>query len=281
MKKGLILEGGAMRGMFTAGVMDVLMENNIEFDGLVGVSAGAVFGCNYKSKQIGRVIRYNKRFCKDKRYGNLCVLLKTGNYYSKEFCYEVVPTQYDLFDYDTYEQNPMEFHIVTTNVETGKPVYHIHQGRNDHGFEWLRASGSMPFVSEMVEIDGIKMLDGGVADSVPIRYFQDIGYDKNIVVLTQPYDYRKSPNKLVPLAKLKYRKYPEFIETLANRHNHYNETLDYIFEQEEAGSILVIRPKTALPVKRTEKDPDKLDIAYQMGRQVAIERLEEIIEYLK
>ena len=280
MKKGLVLEGGAMRGMFTAGVMDVLMENNIEFDGAVGVSAGAVFGCNYKSKQIGRAIRYNKKFCKDKRYGGFGVLLKTGDYYSREFCYEVVPTQYDVFDHDTYEQNPMEFHVVATDIETGKPVYHVHQGRNDHSFEWLRASASMPFVSNIVEIDGVKMLDGGVADSIPIRYFQEIGYDKNIIVLTQPYDYRKNPNKLIPLAKLKYKKYPEFIETMANRHNHYNETLDYILEQEAAGNVLVIRPKTALPVKRTEKDPEKLEIAYQMGRQVATERLEEIIKYL-
>ena len=280
MKKGLILEGGAMRGMFTAGVMDVLMENNIEFDGIVGVSAGAIFGCNYKSKQIGRVIRYNKKFCKDKRYGNMRVFLKTGNYYSKEFCYEEVPTIHDPFDHDTYEQNPLEFHIVCTDVETGEPIYHVHKDRNDHGFEWLRASGSMPFVSEMVEIDNLKLLDGGIADSIPVRYFESVGYDRNIVVLTQPREYRKSPNKLIPLAKIKYKKYPKLIETLANRHNNYNESLDYIFKQEAENKILVLRPPQALPVSRTEKDPEKLQQAYDIGRQVATERLDEIIQYL-
>ncbi|MBQ7345777.1 MAG: patatin family protein, partial [Oscillospiraceae bacterium] len=176
MKKGLILEGGAMRGMFTAGVIDVMMEHGIGFDGAIGVSAGAAFGCNYKSKQIGRVIRYNTRFCQDRRYGGFRVLLKTGNYYSKEFCYEEVPLKHDLFDFDTYEADPMEFYVVCTDVDTGKAVYHRFEGRNDHGFEWIRASASMPLVSEMVQIDGRKMLDGALADSIPIRYFESIGY---------------------------------------------------------------------------------------------------------
>lgn len=161
MKTGLILEGGAMRGMFTAGVIDVMMENGIKFDGAIGVSAGAAFGVNYKSEQIGRVIRYNTRFVRDKRYCGLRVLIKTGNIYSTQFCYEEVPLKHDIFDFEVFEKNPMEFYVVATDVESGKAVYHKYEGRNDHCFDWIRASASMPMVSRIVEIEGQKMLDGG------------------------------------------------------------------------------------------------------------------------
>lgn len=280
MKTGLILEGGAMRGMFTAGVIDVMMEAGIAFDGLIGVSAGAAFGCNYKSGQIGRVIRYNTRFCQDKRYGGFRVLLKTGDYYSREFCYEEVPLRHDIFDFDAFESNPMEFHVVCTDVETGKPVYHLYGDRTDHAFEWIRASASMPLVSRIVEIDELKLLDGGIADSVPVRYFESIGYDRNIVVLTRPEGYRKSKDSLLPLMKLKYKDYPKLVETMANRHMEYNDTLDYIARREQAGELLVLRPEQPLPVKRTEKDPEKLRQAYEIGRRTAARRIDEIKRYL-
>ncbi len=280
MKTGLILEGGAMRGMFTAGVIDVMMEAGIVFDGVIGVSAGAAFGCNYKSRQIGRVIRYNTRFCQDKRYGGFRVLLKTGDYYSREFCYEEVPLHHDVFDFDAFESNPMEFHVVCTDVESGKPVYHLYGDRTDHAFEWIRASASMPLVSRIVEIDGTKLLDGGIADSVPVQYFESIGYDRNIVVLTRPEGYRKKKDSLLPLMKLKYRDYPKLVETMANRHVEYNDTLDYIARREQAGELLVIRPEAPLPVKRTEKDPEKLRQAYEIGRRTAARRIEEIKRYL-
>ena len=280
MKTGLILEGGAMRGMFTAGVIDVMMEAGIVFDGIIGVSAGAAFGCNYKSRQIGRVIRYNTRFCQDKRYGGFRVLLKTGDYYSREFCYEEVPLRHDIFDFDAFESNPMEFHVVCTDVETGKPVYHLYGDRTDHAFEWIRASASMPLVSRIVEIDGAKLLDGGIADSVPVQYFESIGYDRNIVVLTRPEGYRKKKDSLLPLMKLKYKAYPKLVETMANRHVEYNDTLDYIVRRERAGELLVIRPEAPLPVKRTEKDPEKLRQAYEIGRRTAARRIEEIKRYL-
>lgn len=280
MKKGLIMEGGAMRGMFTAGVIDVMMENGIEYDGAIGVSAGAAFGCNYKSKQIGRVIRYNTRFCQDKRYGGIRVLLKTGNYYSKEFCYQEVPLQHDLFDFDTFESNPMEFYVVCTDVETGKAVYHRFDNRNDHGFEWIRASASMPVVSQIVEIDGLKMLDGALADSIPVKYFERIGYDRNVVILTQPQGYRKKKDAAFPIMKQKYRNYPKLVEAMENRHSQYNNTLAYISQKERAGKLLVIRPEASLPVSRTEKDPDKLRQTYEMGRQAALERIDEIRQFL-
>lgn len=281
MKKGLILEGGAMRGMFTAGVIDVLMENGIEFDGAIGVSAGAAFGVNYKSKQIGRVIRYNTRFVRDKRYCGLRVLLKTGNIYSTEFCYNEVPLKYDVFDFDTYEQSPMEFHVVCTDVETGEAVYHKYEGRSDRGFDWIRASASMPLVSQIVEIDGQKLLDGGIADSIPVKYFERIGYNRNIVVLTQPQGYCKRKNGMMFLIKLKYRKYPRLIEAMANRYKAYNETVAYVEAKEKAGELFVLRPDSKLPVSRVEKNPDKLKAVYEIGRSTASRQLVEIVKYLK
>ena len=281
MKKGLIMEGGAMRGMFTAGVIDVMMENGIAFDGAIGVSAGAAFGCNYKSRQIGRVLRYNTRFCQDKRYGGFRVLLKEGNYYSKSFCYEEVPYRLDLFDFDTYERNPMEFYVVCTDVDTGKAEYHKYESRHDHALEWIRASASMPLVSQMVEIDGRNYLDGALADSIPVRFFESIGYDRNITILTQPQGFRKEPDSLLPLMKLYYRKYPALVRAMCTRHEQYNASLDYISRKEAAGEMLVIRPAEKLPINRTEKDPQKLKAVYEIGRQTALERLADIRLFLQ
>ena len=280
MKSGLILEGGAMRGMFTCGVMDVMMENGIEFDGAVGVSAGAAFGCNYKSKQIGRAIRYNTKFCADKRYGGLYSLLTSGNVYNTEFCYQEVPLKHDPFDFETYRANPMEFYVVCTDVESGKAVYHKFEGVEESGFDWIRASASMPVVSQMVEIDGHKYLDGALADSIPLRFFEQEGYDRNVVILTRPRSYTMKRNEMLPLIRAKYRKYPKLVTAIENRHRVYNETLNYISQKERAGKLLVIRPQRVLPVSRVEKDPEKLRQAYGLGRQTALSRLDEIRNYL-
>lgn len=281
MKKGLVLEGGAMRGMFTAGVIDVLMENGIEFDGAVGVSAGAAFGCNYKSGQIGRVLRYNTKFCNDKRYGGLGVLLKTGNFYSNEFCYNEVPLKHDIFDFESYKKNPMDFYVVCTDIEKGEAVYHNFTACEGNGFDWIRASASMPMVSQIVEIDGLKLLDGGISDAIPLRFFENLCYNKNIVILTRPKNYRKKKSGIIPLVKLKYRRYSKLIEIMKNRHETYNETLEYIDQKEKDGSILVIRPEAALPIKRTEKDPKALTAVYEIGRKIATERLAEIKSFLE
>lgn len=281
MKKGLILEGGAMRGLFTAGVMDVLMENGITFDGAVGVSAGAAFGCNYKSHQIGRVLRYNTRFCSDKRYSGIRCLLKEGNIFSTSFCYGEVPLKYDIFDFEAYKNDPMEFYVVATDVESGEAVYHKYEGNENSGFDWIRASASMPLVSTIVEIDGRRLLDGGIADSIPVKFFESIGYNKNIAVLTQPRGYRKKKNELLPIMKLKYRKYPNFVNAVANRHIMYNDTLDYIAQKERAGELLVIAPDCNLPVGKAEKDPEKLKNVYNIGRQITLRKLNEIKSYLE
>ena len=202
MKTGLIMEGGAMRGMFTAGVIDVLMEAGVCFDGAIGVSAGAVFGCNYKSRQIGRVIRYNKTYCQDPRYVSFRSLLRTGDIYGEEFCYHELPDRLDPFDVKTYEENPMDFYVVCTDVETGKPVYHNCLKGDAEDIQWMRASASMPALSRFVNLDGHMLSDGGTADSIPVRFFESIGYERNVVILTQPEGYVKKPNQLLPLLRI-------------------------------------------------------------------------------
>ena len=280
LKKGLILEGGAMRGMFTAGVIDVMMENGIDFDGAIGVSAGAAFGCNYKSKQVGRVIRYNMKYCADRRYSGIGSLIKTGNIFSTDFAYGEVPLKFDVFDFETYQSNPMDFYVVCTDVETGKAVYHNYGGKDDHCFDWIRASASMPIVSQIVDIDGQKLLDGGIADSIPVKYFEELGYLKNVVVLTQPENYQKKKNRLMPLIRLKYRRYPKLVETMANRHLVYNATLDYIKEREGQGALFVIRPKEKLKIGKVEKNPDKLKEVYDIGRETAAAQIQAIKDFL-
>lgn len=270
-----------MRGIFSAGVMDVMMENGIRFDGIVGVSAGAAFGVNYKSGQIGRAIRYNAKYCHDKRYCGIGSLLKTGNLFNTDFCYGEVPLKLDIFDFDAFEKDPTPFYITCTDVESGKPVYHEYTGRNDHGFDWIRASASLPLVSQIVEIDGAKLLDGGISNSIPVAYFESIGYTKNVVILTQPQNYRKEKNRMLPLIRMKYRKYPNLIKALENRHLMYNAELELIAKQEKRGELFVIRPDSPLPVKRAEKDPAKLKACYEIGRQTVEKELARLIAFMK
>lgn len=281
MKTGLIMEGGAMRGLFTAGVTDVLLENDISFDGAVGVSAGAAFGCNYKSKQIGRACRYNIKYCRDKRYCSIQSLLKTGDIYGADFCYHQLPEKLDPFDTETYNNEPMEFYVVCTDVISGKPVYKRLDKAGSEAYEWMRASASMPLASRIVELEGKKLLDGGISDSIPLEFFECMGYARNLVILTQPEGYRKEKNKLLPAMKLSLHKYPKLIETMAERHIIYNRELDLVKSRELSGSALVIRPKGKLPVSRTEKDPEKLKLCYELGREAAEERLREIEDFLK
>ena len=195
-----------MRGLFTAGIIDVMMEAGIEPDGIISVSAGAAFGCNYKSRQPGRAIRYNTRFAKDARYSGIWSLLKSGDYFNAEFGYHIIPKQYDVFDDEAFDKNPMEFIVVCTDVETGKPVYQQLTRADYDTYEWIRASASMPLASKVVELAGLKLLDGGVADSIPLAYAESIGYDRNVVILTQPEGYQKEHNPFMPLMRLALRK---------------------------------------------------------------------------
>ena len=276
MNIGLVLEGGAMRGLFTAGVMDVLMEYGAEFDAIVGVSAGAAFGVNYKSKQIGRVIRYNKRFANDKRYCSVQSLLNTGNLFNAMFCYHTVPNELDKFDRERYNADKTPFYVVCTDVETGEPVYHLLDRANDWGFEWIRASASMPLVSKPVKIDGKYYLDGGMSDSIPIEFMIVGGCEKNVVVLTQPRDYVKEKASMLPLMKLSLRKYPYTYDAILHRHIIYNDSRARDFQEEKLGNAVVICPKEKLPIDRVEHDPEVMEKVYQLGRQAAEEKVDEL-----
>lgn len=281
MKRGLILEGGAMRGLFTAGVLDVLMENHIDFDGLVGVSAGACFGCNYKSGQIGRTLRYNVRFAGDKRYCSFYSLLKTGDLYGAEFCYHELPEKLDIFDTDAFEKNPMAFYVVCTDAETGEPVYHKVEHCDYDSLEWIRASASMPVVSRPVELEGRKLLDGGISDSIPLHWFRSVGYDRNVIVLTQPADYRKKPISMRPAMKFLLRSYPAVYEKLLERHEAYNRIIREIAALAHAGKVFVIQPPEALGIGKIEHDPEKMKKVYGIGREEARKKLALLKNFLK
>ena len=280
MKTGLIMEGGAMRGMFTAGVLDVLMENGLVTDGAIGVSAGAVFGCNYKSHQIGRVIRYNTEYCNDKRYASFKNLVKTGNLYSEQFCYHEVPEKLDPFDEAAFAASPMDFFVVCTDVKTGEPIYHKCRKGDAEDVLWMEASASMPLAAKIVKIGHYGLLDGGVADSIPVRFFESIGYKRNLIILTQPKGYIKKKNKFLPAIRAKYFRYPAFVEAVADRHERYNETLSYISMLEQAGKDYVIRPPIPLEIGAMERDPAQLRRVYETGRAVAQIQVEKIRDFL-
>lgn len=280
-KVGLVLEGGAMRGLFTAGVIDVFMENNIEFDAAVGVSAGACFGCNIKSRQIGRALRYNLKYSKDKRYCSWRSLIRTGDMFGAEFCYHTLPEKLDKFDTETYNNSPMKFYCVCTDVKSGKAVYHLCDKADYETYEWIRASASMPLVSNIVKIGDELLLDGGIADSIPLSFMQKEGYEKNVVVLTQPKNYIKGENKTMPIIKRKYKEYPNFIKTAQNRHIVYNKTTKFIKEQEALSKAFVIRPEQSLPVGRVEHNPDKLKETYEIGRKAALNCLDNLKKFIE
>ena len=245
MKTGLVLEGGAMRGMFTAGVLDVLMEHGIVLDGAIGVSAGAVFGCNYKSHQIGRVIRYNTQYCSDKRYASFGNLLRTGNLYSEQFCYHTVPERLDVFDAAAFAADPMDFFVVCTDVRTGDPIYHKCRTGDAEDIQWM-----------------------------------SIGYKRNLIVLTQPKGFVKKKNKMLPAIRARYLRYPAFVEAVADRHERYNETLDHIAMLEQTGQAYVIRPPIPLEIGSMERDPVQLRRVYETGRAVAEIQVDKIAAFV-
>lgn len=284
MKKGLVMEGGAMRGMFTCGVIDVLMENSIEFDSAVGVSAGATFGLNFKSKQIGRPLRYNKVYCNDKRYCSIKSLLKTGDIYNVPFCYGTLPYELDLWDTETFYNNPMDFFCVATDLKSGNAVYHkcnnVDHTKEGSDLKWIRASASMPVVSRPVVIGDRPYLDGGMSDSIPLKFMESQGCDKILVIETQPADYIKKPQKFMWLIRLMLGKFPNMIKTMANRYKMYNEEKAYIRNKEEAGNVFVIRPNAPLKIGATEKDPTELQRVYELGRAAAISNLDSLKNYL-
>lgn len=280
MKVGLVLEGGAMRGLYTAGVLDVFLDNkDIKIDTIIGVSAGALFGVNYKSRQKGRVLRYNLKYAKDERYMGFKSLVKTGDIVNREFCYDELPNKLDIFDNETYKKSPEEFYAVVTNLDTGKPEYiKIEDAQKD--IEYLRASGSMPYVSKIVQIDGKKYLDGGTSDSIPVDEMMKMGVDKVIVVLTRPIEYRKKKSS-PRVSKWYYKRYPNYIDTLNNRYKMYNSEVEKVISLEKDKKIFVIRPSRKVEIKRIERDTEKLQEMYDLGVEDAKNSLKDLKNYLE
>ena len=281
MKTGLILEGGSMRGLYSAGIMDVFLENDIPFDGVIGVSAGAAFGCNYKSKQIGRVIRYNKRFARDPRYSSFASLLTTGNMYNARFCYHYMPNKLDKFDVETFRNNPMEFWVVATDFDTGEPHYQRLDSGDFEDLEWIRASASMPIASLPVELGGHRYMDGGISDSIPLKFFESQGYDRNVVILTQPEGFYKPAQKALGFTKFLMRESPAVYERLQNRHNEYNEQTAYVAKRAAEGDVLAIYPEMPLAIGKIVHDPELMQSVYDIGRATGEAYLSRVKSFLE
>lgn len=279
MKTGLVIEGGGVRGIYAAGVLDVFMEYNICFDGVIGVSAGAVHGCSYLSGQRGRSLRYYKKYCNDPRFMSFTSWIKTGDIVGAEFCYHELPDKLDVYDHDAFLNNQTDYFVTCSNVETGKPEYlKITDMRTQ--IDSLRASASLPYFSKIVEINGKKYLDGGITDSVPVEAFREMGYKRTVVILTRELEYRKKP-ELRMLPGLVYRKYPAFVKALQNRYLIYNKTIERILELEKNGDIFVIRPSAPLEAGRMEKDPEKVQMTYEAGYQDAMMQMRALKNWLK
>ncbi len=279
MKIGLVLEGGGMRGMFTAAVLDFFLEKNIEVDGISSVSAGALFGVNYLSKQNGRALRYNKRFNHDKNYMGLIPLIKEGNIISTEYAYERVPHELDIFDNETYRQSDIPFYAVATDVNTGKPEYFQITDVFEQ-MDVLRASGSLPYVSKCVEIDGRKYLDGGIVDSIPFQFLRDRGYDKIIVILTRDLQYRKEPENRL-MANIFLKKYPKVLEKMLVRHENYNNSIEALKELEQTGEAFVIRPSLPLNISRMGTNPAEIQAVYDQGRIDAERYYKKLLKWME
>lgn len=278
MKTGLVIEGGGVRGIYAAGVLDAFMEHGLTFDGVIGVSAGAIHGCSYLSSQKGRSLRYYMKYCNDPRFMSFRSWLTTGDVVGAEFCYHELPDRLDIYDHEAFLKNKTPFYVTCSNVETGKAEY-IQLTDMRKQIDYLRASASLPYVSRIVELDGKKYLDGATTDSIPVEAFQKMGYQRNVLILTRDVAYRKKPG-LRFLPKMIYRKYPEFTGALQNRYIAYNRTIKKILELEEQGKVFVIRPDAPLNIGRMEKDAENVKRVYETGYADAIKQMEELKKWL-
>lgn len=278
---GLVLEGGGMRGLYTAGVLDYFIDKGIYFRNCYGVSAGATQGCSYISKQRGRAYKIFTKYMQDKRYASFGNLLKEGNYFGKDFSLKKIPDELEPYDYDTFKNSGINFYAVATNCRTGAPEYlKIEDMRKEVDMDKVWASCSLPLLSKNVHIENEEYLDGGVADSIPVVKAIKDGNKKVVLILTRDINYRKKPNKLISVIKLKYRKYPKFVSVMEKRHSIYNKTLKRIQKLENEGKIFVIRPKTEVKIGRLEKDTQKMIDLYNAGYNEAKDCFESLIRYL-
>ena len=277
---GLVVEGGGMRGVYTAGVLDYFMEKNLYFDDCYGVSAGACHISSYVSKQIGRSIKVTLDYINDKRYCSVNSLIKTGDMFGVEMLYDIIPNKLELYDYETFNKFKGNFYSVVTNCKTGKAEYiKIKDMKKD--IIAVRASSSLPLLSRIVEINGKEYLDGGITDSIPIKKSIKDGHKKNVVILTRDKTYRKSKPKFLSLLKFKYKKYPNLVKAIENRYKIYNETLDFLEEEKAKNKVFIIQPKLPVKISRIEKDKDKLKALYNQGYEDAKELYEDLMKFLE
>lgn len=279
---GLVLEGGGMRGLYTAGVLDYFMERGLQFSSCYGVSAGACHLTSYMSGQIGRAYRISLDYLDDPDYCSLKSLVKTGDLFGVDYCYNRIPNELDPYDYEAAAKYPGNCYAVAVNIETGHAEYlPLKDIRED--ITAIQASASLPLVSRNVEFHGKQYLDGGMVDSIPIRQSMLDGNKKMVVVLTRPDGYRKKPISFVnqQALRVKYKDYPGVVMAMQRRHIIYNKTLDYIRKLEEKGRVFVFRPESIIKIDRIEKDKKKLKVLYLQGYHDAAQNYDAMMKYLK
>lgn len=276
---GMVLEGGGIRGIYTSGVLDCFLDEGIQTEALFGVSAGIVNGINYVSGQKGRSLKVNTKYIKDKRYLSLYSLLTTGNIFGVDFCYNVLPNKLLPYDYEAFKKSNIKCFAAVSNLITGQAEYKLCKDIH-YDLEYVRASASLPLLSRIVKIGGSPYLDGGVCDSIPLMASIRHGYQKNIVILTRPRGYKKTPSHMIPAVAYTYRNYPKFVQAYKTRHIRYNHTLEFIENQEEKGKVFVIRPSHYLKMGRLEKNLDRIYSMYQLGYQDAKKAIPKLKKFL-
>lgn len=280
-KVGLVLEGGGMRGAFTAGVLDYFLDKNLSFHTCIGVSAGACHACSFLSKQRRRGFETNTDYLEDETYCSFKNLMKTGDLFGVDMCYRKIPEELNPYDYQAFSENPTEFYVVVTNCKTGEAEYKKITDMH-RGIHYVRASSSLPLLSRTVWIKNTPYLDGGIADSIPVKQSQKLGNHKQVVVLTRQRGYRKEPNKAMPAAYLRYqREFSKLVARMKNRHLDYNAALDYLYEEEKKGNVFLICPEKPVEIGRIEKNREKLERLYEEGYTAAEKMGSALLDFMK
>ncbi|WP_113929280.1 patatin family protein [Bacillus sp. P14.5] len=276
---GLVLEGGGMRGVYTAGVLEYLLENEVEFPYVIGVSAGACIAASYLSKQKGRNKKVNIGFAGNPDYLSWRNYFKKRELFGMDFVFNEIPNKIVPYDYEAFQNSKSQFVIGTTDCHTGEPVYHYRRDYGEDVLTPIRASSSLPFVAPVVEFQSRHLLDGGISDPIPLRKAEEDGFKKNVVILTRNKGYEKSPSKFNYLLKRKYPQYPGLREAMINRYKLYNQTVKYLEEEEARGNVFIIRPETPLKVGRIERNPRKLEELYNQGYTDARNKFEDLMTW--
>lgn len=281
MKLGIVLEGGGMRGVFTAGILDYFLEQGLHIPYVIGVSAGANNGMSYVSNQIGRNRVVNIKYIDDKRFLSYGNLLKHGSVFGMDFIFNEIPNELEPFDYESFFQSPCKYVLGVTNIQTGQEEYYDQKTDKESFWKYLKASSSLPFIAKKVTVKGQDYMDGGVHDPIPVHKSIEDGNEFNIVILTQPKGYEKKPSKIVNLAKLCYSQYPKLPELLKIRHDIYNDTIKDIEKLEKQGNVFVFRPSGEINIDRMEKSKGTLELSYEEGYEQARTKYAELIKWIE